>query len=68
MNDDQRLLTPQEIATNERVHPDLIKRALRSGDLHGHKVGRRWRIAPDQYADWLARGAPTPKRDKAVIE
>jgi excisionase family DNA binding protein len=33
-----------EFAAHIRVHPETVRRKLRSGAIHGIKVGSRWRI------------------------
>jgi excisionase family DNA binding protein len=53
-------LTVQDIATRENISIDTVKRALRNGGLKGHKIGSRgdWRIAVEDYEDWISRNAP----------
>jgi excisionase family DNA binding protein len=43
---EQRLFTVDEAAEFLKVHPESVRRWLRDGKLHGHRVTRRagWRI------------------------
>jgi excisionase family DNA binding protein len=66
MVDDQdmavpRLFTPAEVAKRQRVSLSLVKRALRAGLLHGHRVGSRgdWRISFQDEQAWVRAGAPS---------
>ncbi len=63
--DEPAVLTVREIAARQRITIDTVKRALRSGGLHGYKVGDRgdWRVRLEDYQDWLARGAPTKQQE-----
>src|SRR5262249_9805695 len=64
VSDEPTYLTVPEIAARQRVSESLVKRALTSGALKGHQVGekKRWRIAVEDYRDWVARGAPSSKQ------
>jgi excisionase family DNA binding protein len=47
MTDDDPLLTVDEVAARLRVHPETVRRLLRSGELRGSQpISRRagWRI------------------------
>lgn len=37
-------LTPEETARRLKVQVSTVRRWLRDGTLHGHKLGRLWRI------------------------
>jgi hypothetical protein len=58
------LLKPREVAQRQRISLSVVRRALRAGLLHGHKVGSRgdWRIALPDEQDWVRRGAPSVKK------
>lgn len=45
---DESYLTLQEAARELRLHDETVRRYLRSGELEGDYVGRRWRIYPSQ--------------------
>lgn len=44
---DTKLLTPREVAGYLGLQPRTITRWCREGKIGGVKVGRVWRIAPD---------------------
>lgn len=72
-------LTPEDVAVDLRIeNVEAVVRMLRAGDLPGFKVGRRWRVDPDELAEWKAtkaarpgdpnRIAPRSARSQAAIE
>lgn len=38
------VLTVEQIAEKFEVHPETIRRALKSGELKGFKLGKGWRV------------------------
>lgn len=40
-------LTVTEVAATLHTHPEVVRRWLRQGRLHGVKFGHAWRVAPD---------------------
>jgi len=56
MSDDKwpEFLTVAEIATIMRVSKMSIYRLVKSGDLHGVKIGRSYRVAESVFNDYLA--------------
>jgi hypothetical protein len=55
-------LTPAEVASDLQ-HPggsEAILRLLRTGSLPGFKVGKYWRVDPDELAEWKATKAARP--------
>lgn len=48
-------LTVKEAADEVRRHPDTIRKALESGELHGYqRVPRgKWLIKPEWLEEWL---------------
>lgn len=47
-------LTTAEVAQRTKCHPVTVRRALESGDLHGHQHMRRghWRVAAESADAW----------------
>lgn len=41
-------LTPREAAKRLGIHEESIRRLLRSGNLHGEKIGNQWFIQRDR--------------------
>lgn len=48
------LLTPREAADQLRVCAKTIERMLHRGDLRGVKIGRVWRLSPDELRRFIA--------------
>lgn len=46
--DEESYLTIQEAAKKLRLHEETVRRHLRSGQLEGDYVGRRWRVYPSK--------------------
>lgn len=47
------LLIVEDIAAALKVHPDTVGDWLRSGQLRGFKLARRWRVDPADLAAFL---------------
>lgn len=47
------IVTPKQLADYLQVSEMTVKRALKSGELKGFKVGRDWRIEKTQILKWL---------------
>jgi excisionase family DNA binding protein len=64
MTEDQpAVLTPQEIADEQRINVATVTRAIRNSRLRAQQIGRQWRIRREDYDTWLANGAPTQKQE-----
>ena len=65
--DDVRWLTVEDICNRLQLHPQTVRRWLRSGELSGVLIGDRggYRVHPDDLAAFLkARGyTPQPGRE-----
>ena len=42
------VLTPEELAKRWRVSAMTVYRLIQSGELHGFKVGKLWRVTEDE--------------------
>jgi excisionase family DNA binding protein len=49
-----RLLSIHDAAGFLQVSERSIRRWITAGDLRAHKLGRQWRIAPDEIERFLA--------------
>jgi excisionase family DNA binding protein len=57
MEDAQLAYTPAEAAKLCAVHPETVRRWIRSGDLPALSIGRDWRISKVELARfWRSRG------------
>ncbi len=52
-----KLLTPQQVADYLQVDFRTIYSLLRSGELIGAKIGRVWRIKPEEIDNYLTRNS-----------
>lgn len=52
---EEPLLTPNEVASLAGLHPEVIRREIRRGNLKAHKLTGRLRISRAAYHDWLKR-------------
>jgi excisionase family DNA binding protein len=50
---DEKLLTPEQVADRLQVTVQTIYTWIRSGYLPSIKVGRLWRIRPDDLEDFI---------------
>lgn len=57
------LMTVDQIATRLNVTPHTVNRWLRDGDLAGYKVGKEWRVEPDDFERFL-RERYRPEKEK----
>jgi excisionase family DNA binding protein len=48
-----QLLTPEDVAARLKMHPDHVRRLLRSGEIPGAKIGSAWRVSPERLAQWV---------------
>ncbi|GEA84396.1 helix-turn-helix domain-containing protein [Cellulomonas gelida] len=56
-----RAMTPADVADDLRLeNVEAVLRMLRAGTLPGFKVGRAWRVDPDELAEWKAKKAARP--------
>lgn len=49
------LLTPQEVARMINTTSRTVTRWLNDGDLKGYLIQDRWRIAPDDLAEFIEK-------------
>lgn len=54
----ERMYTVEEVAEYLHVSPQVLGRWIREGRVRGLKMGRNWRIPPDEYARILREGVP----------
>jgi excisionase family DNA binding protein len=60
------LLTPEQVAERLQVKERTVLDWLRAGDLRGLKLGRLWRVRPEDLEKFLAASvAPKPAPRKA---
>ncbi len=57
MMNDKKLLTPTDVANRLQVNERTVTLWLRKGHLRGFKVGKEWRISPDDLQAFLEASA-----------
>ena len=49
------MLNIDQVADLLSVHRETVRRKLAAGELRGSKIGQRWRIHPDDLAEFAGR-------------
>ncbi len=57
---DEQFLTPHQVAERFQVNERTVTVWLREGHLRGFKVGKEWRISPDDLQAFLEASANMP--------
>ncbi|MCZ6741186.1 MAG: helix-turn-helix domain-containing protein [Alphaproteobacteria bacterium] len=60
MMNDKKLLTPTDVANRLQVTERTVTQWLRRGHLRGFKIGKEWRISPDDLQALLEASANMP--------
>jgi excisionase family DNA binding protein len=60
MMNDKKLLTPTDVANRLQVNERTVCQWLREGRLRGFKIGKEWRISPDDLQAFLEASANRP--------
>ncbi len=56
----EKLLTPADVADRLQVNERTVTNWLRKGHLRGFKIGKEWRISPDDLQAFLEASANKP--------
>lgn len=56
------MLTPAEVMDILGVGKNTIYRLLNSGELHGVRIGRSWRVANSALEKFVVNGSARPMR------
>ena len=60
MKKSEKLLTPTDVANRLQVNERTVTTWLRKGHLRGFKIGKEWRISPDDLQAFLKASANMP--------
>ncbi len=60
MKKSEKLLTPTDVANRLQVSERTVTQWLRKGRLRGFKLGKEWRISPDDLQAFLEASANKP--------
>ena len=67
MINDKKLLTPSNVADRLQVNERTVTLWLRKGHLRGFKVGKEWRVSPDDLQAFLeARANMPPDKPRSI--
>ncbi len=62
----EEMLAVKEVADKLQLSIETVKKMLRSGELPGHKVGRKWLIAPSELMQHLEQQRELRQRNREV--
>ncbi len=57
---EEKLLTPTQVAEHLQIHERTITRWLRDGYLRGFKLGKEWRVSPEDLQLFMESQANQP--------
>ncbi len=64
---DVQLLTAAQVAERLQLHERTVTSWLRKGYLRGFKLGKEWRVSPDDLQAFLeARANMTPDKPRSI--
>ena len=64
---EEKLMTPPQVARRLQVNERTVTQWLRKGHLRGFKVGKEWRISPDDLQAFLeARANMPPDKPRSI--
>ncbi len=66
MNND-KLLTPVDVANRMQVNERTVTQWLRKGHLRGFKVGKEWRVSVKDLDAFLEAGANKPSSESRTV-
>ncbi len=66
MNND-KLLTPVDVANRLQVNERTVTQWLRKGPLRGFKVGKEWRVSVKDLEAFLEAGANKPSSEPRSV-
>ena len=62
MMNDEKLLTPTDVANHLQVNERTVTLWLRRGHLRGFKIGKEWRVSARDLENFLEQSANVPVR------
>ncbi len=67
MMNNEKLLTPVDIANRFQVNERTVTLWLRKGHLRGFKVGKEWRVSVEDLEAYLEASANKPSSDPRPV-
>ena len=62
MMNNEKLLTPVDVANRLQVNERTVTQWLRKGNLRGFKIGKEWRVSARDLENFLEQSANVPVR------
>jgi excisionase family DNA binding protein len=57
----QQLMKVEEVGTLAQLHPEVVRRAIRRGELAAVRLGKRLRVTEASYEAWITRNTVDPE-------
>lgn len=57
----QQLMKVDEVGALAQLHPEVVRRAIRRGELQAVRLGKRLRVSEASYEAWISRNAIAPE-------
>ncbi len=67
MMNNEKLLTPVDVANRLQVNERTVTQWLRKGHLRGFKVGKEWRVSEKDLEAFLEAGANKPSSEPRSV-
>ncbi len=67
MTNNEKLLTPVDIANRLQVNERTVTQWLRKGHLRGFKVGKEWRVSVKDLEAFLEAGTNKPSSEPRSV-
>ena len=61
-------LTTAEVAKHLKVHPSMVCKMAKCGELPGFKIGSAWRFDPAQIEGWMRSRMLGPEGSRLTVE
>ncbi len=67
MMNDEKLLTPVDVANLLQVNERTVTQWLRKGQLRGFKIGKEWRVSVKDLESYLEASANKPSSEPRSV-
>ncbi len=67
MMNNEKMLTPVDVANRPQVNERTVTQWLRKGHLRGFKIGKEWRVSVKDLDAFLEAGANKPSSEPRSV-
>ncbi len=67
MMNNEKMLTPVDVANRPQVNERTVTQCLRKGHLRGFKVGKEWRVSVEDLEAYLEASANKPSSNPRPV-